>query len=648
MVNLAKFIKCRIGYKMEKDKEIHEYVVKNMTIKTLSIDNIDNIYNIVNNKKSENKQIENKKGETLLIIGNGFDLAHGLPTSYKDFLHFCQYVELIFEIEADKDKQKRELENQLNKELGNLNNEKEINNNIDKIKSELDKVKNHIDEIYNQETYKKKLKNELEKWNPKQKTKEENIKEINNNIDESIDKINKYIEKINNKENVTNDNKQNEKYEEWILKNSKEYYIKIKKIINKLNQQNNKENNFDSEQKTSENTEIIKKKLEAFLKYKEKTETTNEINSDEIEAIDKIHDLIKENFWYQYLVKIYRQNRIKNNNWVDFESEIKHVIKKIDKKSENNLLTKFQKLFPKIQKKDPKLKNLYFDRELENINIENTTVIKDCKTVKDFREKSYEALLEFTRALELYFAVFIENKEIIENQIKLQIDNSDDNRDDQKDIFFDFPTADYIINFNYTNTYERYSNNQDNKKKICYIHGKCDSQRNIKENNMVLGIDNYWEEAKEESKKDKGKDKENKRDNYINFTIFRKFAQRIQKQTDNSYYEYLQNIRKWEDIIDKNKNIKADDEIFYNIHIFGHSLDVTDKDILEKFISSKVTNVTIYSHKKEEIGNLIANTIKLIGKEKFQKKLRKGKIKYLVYKPLVDSTNNQNSNKQAQ
>ncbi|MFR2167307.1 MAG: AbiH family protein [Coprococcus sp.] len=26
----------------------------------------------------------------ILVLGNGFDLAHGLPTSYKDFLTFCK------------------------------------------------------------------------------------------------------------------------------------------------------------------------------------------------------------------------------------------------------------------------------------------------------------------------------------------------------------------------------------------------------------------------------------------------------------------------------------------------------------------------------------------------------------------------------
>lgn len=28
----------------------------------------------------------------ILVLGNGFDLDHNLPTSYMDFLHFCNYV----------------------------------------------------------------------------------------------------------------------------------------------------------------------------------------------------------------------------------------------------------------------------------------------------------------------------------------------------------------------------------------------------------------------------------------------------------------------------------------------------------------------------------------------------------------------------
>lgn len=31
-------------------------------------------------------------GKTVLILGNGFDLAHGLPTRYSDFLNFCNII----------------------------------------------------------------------------------------------------------------------------------------------------------------------------------------------------------------------------------------------------------------------------------------------------------------------------------------------------------------------------------------------------------------------------------------------------------------------------------------------------------------------------------------------------------------------------
>lgn len=33
----------------------------------------------------------------VLVIGNGFDLEHGLPTKYKDFLDFIKIINNIFE-----------------------------------------------------------------------------------------------------------------------------------------------------------------------------------------------------------------------------------------------------------------------------------------------------------------------------------------------------------------------------------------------------------------------------------------------------------------------------------------------------------------------------------------------------------------------
>lgn len=46
----------------------------------------------------------------ILLIGNGFDLAHNLPTSYKKFLEFCERTVRIFNYAntATKDEYKRE------------------------------------------------------------------------------------------------------------------------------------------------------------------------------------------------------------------------------------------------------------------------------------------------------------------------------------------------------------------------------------------------------------------------------------------------------------------------------------------------------------------------------------------------------------
>lgn len=33
----------------------------------------------------------------ILVLGNGFDLAHKLPTQYRDFLHFVEVIKLVVE-----------------------------------------------------------------------------------------------------------------------------------------------------------------------------------------------------------------------------------------------------------------------------------------------------------------------------------------------------------------------------------------------------------------------------------------------------------------------------------------------------------------------------------------------------------------------
>ena len=37
----------------------------------------------------------------ILVIGNGFDLAHGLPTGYTDFLAFCRMIKEVYSVEQN-------------------------------------------------------------------------------------------------------------------------------------------------------------------------------------------------------------------------------------------------------------------------------------------------------------------------------------------------------------------------------------------------------------------------------------------------------------------------------------------------------------------------------------------------------------------
>lgn len=52
-----------------------------------------------------------------------------------------------------------------------------------------------------------------------------------------------------------------------------------------------------------------------------------------------------------------------------------------------------------------------------------------------------------------------------------------------------------------------------------------------------------------------------------------------------------------------------------NIYIFGHSLDVTDKDVLRDLILNDNVHITIFYHSKEAMGQQVANLVKVIGQD---------------------------------
>lgn len=302
---------------------------------------------------------------------------------------------------------------------------------------------------------------------------------------------------------------------------------------------------------------------------------------------------------------LYEYHCIRGENWIDFESEIRFIIKAVDENT-SLLSDPWESVIEEALGSQMNLRIKTFKDKLKFMRYARKQCwsLEHKPTIRDFRAKAFEDLERLIRAFELYLVTFVEKIQMHKKIPELT------------EIY-----PDYVINFNYTNTYEKWYN----RGKVYHIHGEACEKRSPKENNMVLGIDEYWT----------GKD----RDERTNFTVFKKFSQRIQKHTGSDGYKYLREIEKifnssgavWSGNVDTSK-VHSDGTSY--VYIFGHSLDITDKDILSGFIGIDSTAVTVYCMDKGAEGELIANTIKLIGEEKLLDKTNcvPSKSEYIIPK----------------
>ena len=134
---------------------------------------------------------------------------------------------------------------------------------------------------------------------------------------------------------------------------------------------------------------------------------------------------------------------------------------------------------------------------------------------------------------------------------------------------------------------------------------------------LILGIDEYLDNTD--------------RNKYVDFIQFKKFFQRIYKGTGSSYKEWLETFE-----IHKKEFSKLRRGL--NIYFIGHSLDVTDKDILKDLILHEGANTTIYYHNQEALGRLITNLVKVIGEDELISRTEgyHGSIKF-IHKPELET-----------
>ncbi len=63
------------------------------------------------------------------------------------------------------------------------------------------------------------------------------------------------------------------------------------------------------------------------------------------------------------------------------------------------------------------------------------------------------------------------------------------------------------------------------------------------------------------------------------------------------------------------KIYKSESSKFHKLYIFGHSLDVTDKDILRDLILNDNVYTIIFYYNRDDFGAKIANLVNVIGQD---------------------------------
>ena len=295
----------------------------------------------------------------------------------------------------------------------------------------------------------------------------------------------------------------------------------------------------------------------------------------------EVQSLIEDNFWIYYFLEcpIYQKE-----NWIDFESEISRIIRSIDHDMNG---VDFDGQIRELTNKY--LCDYYLHRGMKKNKFGEWPGI--CKvTYRELRDDLLRDLNRLIRALEMYLYKLVER--IPCNGILPDI----------QDICFD-----KVLSFNYTDTYQRKYDKR-GKAEYDFIHGKVYAAHSIVTNNMVLGID--------EERKNKD----------VEFIAFKKYYQRIYKETGCSYKNWIEEIK---------TDVSAYNSKLHNLYIFGHSLDATDKDVLRDLILCDNIYTTIFYYNKDDFGTKIANLVKVIGQDELIRRTG-GSTKTIVFRQQKD------------
>lgn len=315
------------------------------------------------------------------------------------------------------------------------------------------------------------------------------------------------------------------------------------------------------------------------------------------DSIEKIVSVAQNNEWFKYL----SESVAVNITWIDFEKEIVRVLEAFDSffESEKFTLIDHRVVFDFATYKGKEDKYIlnsfsYFFERNESRNGIPTEMVKIkkeyvCEKIvgsgtyhlceDEIISDLYKSLRELADLLKLYLKLFVDipSKEYANLGIKAR--------------FHSLPPAKHIYSFNYTNTYEILYN-PDN---VEHIHGNTNTD-------IVLGVN------------------PDKTDDVYSidttFLQFKKYFQRTFYSTDNSFLDEIYTQH-------KTKTLEGT-----SLYVIGHSLDVTDKDVI-RLIFESADNIFILYHSDISVKDQIKNLVGIYGKQGLDRLRAEKKLSFI-------------------
>lgn len=290
--------------------------------------------------------------------------------------------------------------------------------------------------------------------------------------------------------------------------------------------------------------------------------------------VSLFRECIKENLWIDHFEAKQSSNRNEQHKWIDFEAEISQVVQATDLiiKEAREKSTPLGQINSKFFSEKDLKRFPYFDRMGRSI----TTYLRKnfpSATIMEHMYSSvigllFEDLQKLTTAVEIYIKLCMQKNSYVTLPDITQIGE-----------------IDKVVSFNYTYTFAKYMEPDKIKaENICFIHGTVRKKPTDINSTIVLGIDEYLDE--------------DHRNKDVDWVMFKKSFQRLFKHSD---YQYVS----W----GKDTSSPCPSKLY----IWGHSLDITDGDILRELIDQPNRSTTVFYRSDQQLSTEITNLIRILG-----------------------------------